>query len=368
MPRLQLNVAGGKEQDVLLAAFLTLIFGPFGLLYASVSGGFIMIIIEIIVAILTFVYGNIHTTFYGLAIVQLVCVIWAIYATLNKYKTIDERIRTRNTESVLYKSAIIFLAFIVAVPLIIILLYIIKQGAVQVNWHFLTNIPKPVGETGGGILNALVGSLIIVGVSAVIAIPLGVMAGIFLSENSKSKLAYWVGLCVDILQGVPSIVVSIVIYFWVVKPLGTFSSISGSIALAVMMLPIVIRSTEETLKLLPESLKEAALSLGVPYHRVILKVVVPCGFAGILSGVVLSIARVAGETAPLLFTAFGNPYLSTSLTRPMESLPHLVFTYATSPYDDWHDLAWGASFLLLVFVLLLNILTRLITKRWKVQL
>lgn len=134
------------------------------------------------------------------------------------------------------------------------------------------------------------------------------------------------------------------------------------------MLPIVIRSTEETLKLLPESLKEAALSLGVPYHRVILKVVVPCGFAGILSGVVLSIARVAGETAPLLFTAFGNPYLSTSLTRPMESLPHLVFTYATSPYDDWHDLAWGASFLLLVFVLLLNILTRLITKRWKVQL
>ncbi|MGN6638436.1 MAG: phosphate ABC transporter permease PstA [Mucilaginibacter sp.] len=368
IPRLQLNVAGGKEQDVLLAAFLTLLFGPFGLLYASVSGGFIMVILEIIMAIFTFVYGNIHTTFYGLAAVQLVCIFWSVYATLNKYKTIEERIRTRNTESLLYKGAIVFLAFIVAVPLIIILLYIIKQGAVQVNWHFLTNIPKPVGETGGGILNALVGRLIIVGVSAVIAIPLGVMAGIFLSENSKSKLAYWVGLCVDILQGVPSIVVGIVVYFWVVKPLGTFSSISGSIALAVMMLPIVIRSTEETLKLLPESLKEAALSLGVPYHRVILKVVVPCGFAGILSGIVLSIARVAGETAPLLFTAFGNPYLSTSLTRPMESLPHLVFTYATSPYDDWHDLAWGASFLLLVFVLLLNILTRLITKRWKVQL
>ncbi|MBS1525623.1 MAG: phosphate ABC transporter permease PstA [Bacteroidetes bacterium] len=280
----------------------------------------------------------------------------------------EQRIKYRNTESILYKTAIVFLAFVVAVPLIIILLYIIKQGVTQVNWHFLTNVPKPVGETGGGILNALVGTLIIVAISAVIAIPIGIMAGIYLSENPKTRLTYWAGLCVDILQGVPSIVVGIVVYFWVVKPLGTFSAISGSIALAIMMLPIVIRSTEETLKLLPPSLKEAALSLGVPYHRVIIKIIVPCGFAGILSGIVLSIARVVGETAPLLFTAFGNPYLSGSIVKPMESLPHLIYTYATSPYDDWHDLAWGASFLLLVFVLVLNISTKLITKRWKVQL
>jgi phosphate transport system permease protein len=204
--------------------------------------------------------------------------------------------------------------------------------------------------------------------SSVIAIPVGMFAGIYLSENAKTRLAYYAGLCVDILQGVPSIVVGIVVYFWLVKPLGTFSAISGSVALAIMMLPIVIRSTEQTLRLLPDSLKEAALSLGVPYHKVIMKVIVPCGFAGILSGITLSIARVIGETAPLLFTAFGNPYLSTSVTKPMESLPHLIFTYATSPYDDWHNLAWGASFILLIFVLVLNIVTKVLTRKWKIQL
>jgi len=280
----------------------------------------------------------------------------------------EAKIGFRNTKSVIFKGIIVFFAFIMVVPLMIILLYIIKQGIFQVNWHFLTNVPAPVGETGGGIVNALVGSFIMVIMAAIVAIPVGMAAGIYLSENPRTKLAYYSGLCVDILQGVPSIVVGIVVYFWIVKPLGTFSAISGSIALAIMMLPIVIRSTEQTLKLLPDSLKEAALSLGVPYHRVILKVVVPCGFAGILSGITLSIARVIGETAPLLFTAFGNPYLSTSITKPMESLPHLIFTYATSPYDDWHNLAWGASFILLMFVLVLNIVTKLLTRRWKIQL
>ena len=277
-------------------------------------------------------------------------------------------IRLRNTKSAIFKGIIVFFAFLITVPLIVVLGYIIKQGIFQVNWHFLTSVPAPVGETGGGIINALVGSFIMVMVAAVVAIPVGMAAGIYLSENPRSKLAYYSGLCVDILQGVPSIVVGIVVYFWIVKPLGTFSALSGSAALAIMMLPIVIRSTEQTLKMLPDSLKEAALSLGVPYHRVILKVIVPCGFAGILSGIMLSIARVIGETAPLLFTAFGNPYLSASLTKPMESLPHLIFTYATSPYDDWHNLAWGASFILLMFVLVLNIFTKVLTRKWKVQL
>ena len=277
-------------------------------------------------------------------------------------------IRLRNTKSAIFKGIIVFFAFLITVPLIVVLGYIIKQGIFQVNWHFLTSVPAPVGETGGGIINALVGSFIMVMVAAVVAIPVGMAAGIYLSENPRSKLAYYSGLCVDILQGVPSIVVGIVVYFWIVKPLGTFSSLSGSAALAIMMLPIVIRSTEQTLKMLPDSLKEAALSLGVPYHRVILKVIVPCGFAGILSGIMLSIARVIGETAPLLFTAFGNPYLSYSLTKPMESLPHLIYTYATSPYDDWHNLAWGASFILLMFVLVLNIFTKVLTRKWKVQL
>jgi phosphate transport system permease protein len=280
----------------------------------------------------------------------------------------EARIKIRNAKSILFKAVVVFFAFVITLPLIVVLLYIIKQGVTHVNWHFIVNIPKPVGETGGGIANALLGSLIILLMSSIIAIPLGMLAGIYLSENPKTRLAYYAGLCVDILQGVPSIVVGIVVYFWVVKPLGTFSAISGSIALALMMMPIVIRATEQTLLLLPPSLKEAALSLGVPYHRVILKVIVPCGFAGILAGIMLSIARIVGETAPLLFTAFGNPYLSTAINKPMETLPHLIYTYAISPYDDWHDLAWGASFLLLFFVLLINILTKQITKKWKVQL
>ena len=262
----------------------------------------------------------------------------------------------------------IVLAFSIVVPLIAILLYIVRAGITKINWHLLVNIPKPVGETGGGIANALLGSAIIILVATIIALPIGIFCGIYLAENKKSRLAYWCRLCVDILQGVPSIVVGIVAYFWLVKPLGSFSALSGSAALAIMMLPIIIRSTEETLLLLPDSLKEAAFALGMPFHRVIFKVIVPCGISGILSGVILSVARIAGETAPLLFTAFGNPYLTVNITKPMQSLPLLVYNYATSPYNDWHDLAWGASLILLAFVLFLNIFTKLITQRWKVQL
>ncbi|MGZ4025532.1 MAG: phosphate ABC transporter permease PstA [Flavisolibacter sp.] len=268
----------------------------------------------------------------------------------------------------IFKGLVILLAFSITLPLIAILFYVIREGASRINWHFLVNIPKPVGEAGGGIANAIVGSLMIVIIAAFIAIPFGIMAGIYLSENKKSRLAYWSGLAVDILQGVPSIVVGIVIYFWVVKPIGGFSAFSGSLALAVMMLPIIIRSTEETLKLIPSSLKEAGLALGLPYHKVILKVILPCGLSGILSGSILAVARVAGETAPLLFTAFGNPYLNTNITRPMQSLPLLIFNYATSPYEDWHNLAWGASMILLIWIFLLNIITKLITRKWKVQL
>src|SRR5882762_10895531 len=267
-----------------------------------------------------------------------------------------------------FQGLIYALAFACVIPLLAILFFIIKAGITKINWHFLVNVPKPVGESGGGIANALVGSILIIIVAAIIAIPIGILAGIYLSENRKSRLAYWCRLSTDILQGVPSIVIGIVAYFWLVKPLGKFSALSGSVALAIMMLPIVVRSTEETLKLLPDSLKEAALALGIPFHRVIFKVIVPVGISGILSGVMLSIARITGETAPLLFTAFGNPYLSTNLTQPMQSLPLLIFNYATSPYNDWHDLAWGASLILLLWVLFLNIFTKLITRKWKVQL
>ena len=278
------------------------------------------------------------------------------------------KMKFRIGTSIFFQALTVLFAAACVVPLIFILIYIIQAGITKINWHFLTNLPKPVGESGGGIANALVGSIIIIAVSSIIAIPFGILCGIYLSENKTTKLAYWSRLCVDILQGVPSIVIGIVAYFWLVKPLGGFSALSGSAALAIMMLPIVVRSTEETLLLLPDTLKEAGYALGMPFHRVILKVIVPCGISGILSGVMLSIARITGETAPLLFTAFGNPYLSTNVLKPMQSLPLLIFNYATSPYNDWHDLAWGASCILLIWVLSLNIFTKLITRKWKVQL
>lgn len=279
-----------------------------------------------------------------------------------------KRLQFRIVLSKIFEGIITVFAFLITVPLIAIIFYVLKTGFSKINRNFFTNIPQPVGETGGGIANALLGSLLIVVIAAIIAVPIGILCGIYLSENKKGKFSYYSRLAVDILQGVPSIVIGIVIYFWLVKPLGTFSALSGSVALAIMMLPIIIRSTEETLKLIPSSLKEAGLAIGLPYHKVILKIIVPCGFSGILSGVMLSVARVAGETAPLLFTAFGNPYITTNILKPMQSLPLLIFNYATSPYDEWHDLAWGASTILLMWVLLLNITTKLITKKWKVQL
>jgi phosphate transport system permease protein len=280
----------------------------------------------------------------------------------------NANVKYRVGKSKLVQGVIFFFAFVITIPLILIIVYIFREGITKINWAFLTQIPKPVGEAGGGIVNALIGSILIVLTASVIAIPIGILCGIYLSENISGRLAYWARLSVDVLQGVPSIVIGIVVYFWVVKPIGTFSALSGSVALAIMMLPILIRSTEETLKLIPFSLKEAGLALGLPYHKVILKVIVPCGISGILSGIMLSIARIAGETAPLLFTAFGNPYLNTNLAKPMQSLPLMIYNYATSPYDEWHDMAWGAALILLFTVLLLNIITKLTTRRWNVQL
>lgn len=276
---------------------------------------------------------------------------------------LTRRIRTNKAVEWL----IVLFAFLITVPLFAILFYVLKTGFSKLSWSMLTNIPQPVGEVGGGIANALIGSLILIAIGALIAVPLGIFCGIYLSENPTKKLAYWSRLGVDVLQGTPSIVIGIVIYFWLVKSTGTFSALSGSVALAIIMLPNVIRSTEETLKLLPDTLKEAGLALGMPYHRVIMKVILPCGFSGIISGVLVGVARIAGETAPLLFTAFGNPYINTHLLKPMQSLPLLIFNYATSPYEEWHELAWSASLILLIWVLLLNISTKLITRRWKIQ-
>ncbi len=261
-----------------------------------------------------------------------------------------------------FKSIIIIFSFAVIIPLGLILFGIVKNGISAINWDLFTKLPTPPGEAGGGILNSIVGSLILILIAVLLSVPFGIMLGIFLSEN-KGRFADVLSILVNTLQGVPSIVIGIVAYLWVVKPLGGFSALSGGIALGIMMLPIVIKSTEETLKLIPFSLKESALGLGASYVRTMFKVVLPAGFSGILSGILLGIARIAGETAPLLFTAFGNPYLNLNIFKPVDSLPLVIFNYSMSPYDDWHRIAWGASFVLVLIVLGLNVIARL--KIWR---
>jgi phosphate transport system permease protein len=267
----------------------------------------------------------------------------------------------------LFKTLIIVLSFSSIVPMFLILFMITRNGISVIDWHFLTQLPKPVGEAGGGISNAIWGTVMLIALSSLVSVPLGVFAGIFLSEYRSGKLTGVIRLGVEILQGVPSIVIGIIAYVWVVMPMGSFSALSGGVALGIMMLPVVVMATEETLKLVPDSLREASLALGVPYSRTILKVILPAGLSGILSGILLGIARVAGETAPLLFTAFGNPFMNFNILKPVNSLPLTIFNYATSPYPDWHALAWGASFVLIAFVLGLNLITKWVTKRWKVQ-
>jgi phosphate transport system permease protein len=267
----------------------------------------------------------------------------------------------------LFKAGVIVLSLLAMLPLLAILYYITRNGISSVNLHFLLNLPKPVGELGGGIANALVGTALLLVLASAIAIPLGMAAGIFLAEYRRGRIAYLVRLAVEVLQGVPSIVIGIIAYAWIVLKMGRFSALSGGVALGIMMLPVVIRSTEETLKMIPYGLREASLALGVPYHRTIMRVVVPAGLGGIMTGVLVSLARVAGETAPLLFTAFGSPYMAYNVSQPISSLPLVIFNYATSPYPEWHSLAWGASFVLVVFVLSLNFIAKAVTRKWKVQ-
>jgi phosphate transport system permease protein len=248
-----------------------------------------------------------------------------------------------------------------------ILFFITSKGISVINWRFLVELPRPVGETGGGISNAILGTLVLIGIGTVFSVPVGVLAGIFLSENRKGRLASLTRLCVETLQGVPSIVIGIIAYIWLVVSMGSFSALSGGVALGMMMLPVIITATEQTLKLIPGSLKEASLALGVSYPRTILKVILPAGVSGIVTGILLSIARVAGETAPLLFTAFGSPFMNLNVLKPINSLPLVIFNYATSPYPEWHALAWGASLILIILVLGLNLFTKVVTRRWKVQ-
>lgn len=279
----------------------------------------------------------------------------------------DYRVRYRIIKDILFKGIIILLSFMMMVPLILVIYHIFSHGISVINWDFLTSLPKPMGEAGGGIINALAGTVLLIFTAGIFAIPIGICTGIFLSEHKQGKLSAGVRLCMEILQGIPSIVIGIIAYAWIVLTMGSFSAFSGGVALAIMMLPVIVRSTEETLKLIPDSLREASLALGVPYSRTVLKVIVPAGLTGILTGVLIGIARIAGETAPLLFTAFGSPYMNLNIFKPVDSLPAMIFNYATSPYPAWHDKAWGASLVLVLFVLGLNFTAKRIAHKWKVR-
>jgi phosphate transport system permease protein len=279
----------------------------------------------------------------------------------------EPAIRRRIIADKAFKAIVVLLSFASILPMFFILFFIVRKGISVVDWTFLTHLPKPVGEIGGGISNAIIGTLLLIVISTAFSVPVGVFAGIFLCEYTKGRFAYFVKLAIEILQGIPSIVIGIIAYIWVVLPMGSFSGLSGGVALGLMMLPVIVTSTEETLKLIPDGFREASLALGVSYPRTILKVVIPAGLSGILTGILLSISRVTGETAPLLFTAFGSPFMNSNILKPLNTLPLMIFNYATSPYPEWHTLAWGASFLLIILVLGLNLFTKVVTRKWKVQ-
>jgi phosphate transport system permease protein len=248
-------------------------------------------------------------------------------------------------------------------PLAMILFYVIKEGATSLNWAFFTQMPKPVGEVGGGMANAIVGSLIMIGLAALFAVPVGCICGIHLSEYPETKFSSVVRFAADVLNGVPSIVVGIFAYGLVVLPVKRFSAFAGGVALGLLMLPVIVRTTEELLRLVPGGLREGALALGATRSRAVFTVVLPAALPGILTGILLALARVAGETAPLLFTSLNNRFFSTSLVQPIASLTVQVYTYAQSPYDDWHRQAWAGAFLLVMMILTLSILARFAVRR-----
>ena len=254
-------------------------------------------------------------------------------------------------------------AFVSVLVLFFILGYLFFNGGTSINWDFFTKLPKPVGETGGGMANAIVGSGKILLLASLMGVPIGFLGGVYLAEFSGKGMASVVRYSADLLNGVPSIVIGIFAYSLVVLPFKHFSAFAGAFALGMMMIPITLRSTEEFLKSVPRMLREAAMALGASKWKTIATVIVPAAYRGIMTAILLALARVAGETAPLLFTAFGNRYWSPGWNQPTSSLPVVIYTYAVSPYDDWHRQAWAAGLVLLGLVLIINILARTILSR-----
>lgn len=254
-------------------------------------------------------------------------------------------------------------ALITVAALVLILGYLAWNGARYLNWAFLTELPKPVGEAGGGMANAIVGSAKMLLIASLIGIPIGLFAGTYLAEFGGKTVSFMVRYAADLLNGVPSIVMGIFIYAILVVPMRHFSALAGGVALGVMLIPIIVRSTEDFIRGVPGSMLEGALALGASRWRGVATVVVPAALAGIATGILLSLARVAGETAPLLFTSFNNQYWSSGFGQPIASLPVMIYTYAISPYKSWHEQAWAAGFVLLALVLIVNIGAHMILSR-----
>ena len=250
------------------------------------------------------------------------------------------------------------LSFVAVLALVLILGYLVAKGASSLDWSFFVKNPVPAGQAGGGVANAIVGTVIIVGLAALIGLPIGIGTGLYLAEYGSGRLGWVVRFVADVLNGTPSIVVGIFAWTWLVKPMGHFSALAGSVALAVLMVPMLARTTEEMVRLVPHSLREAALALGYPRWRTSLRVIARTALAGIVTGCLVGIARVAGETAPLLFTALGNLNFSTSVLQPMQTLSLQIYVYATGPFDEWHRLAWAAALVLMGLVLLLSLAAR----------
>lgn len=252
--------------------------------------------------------------------------------------------------------------FLAVFPLLLVLVHVGKTGFSSINLDFFTKEPKPVGEIGGGMLPALLGSGTILAIASLVGLPIGILGGLYLAEFPEHRIGNWIRYCADVLSGIPSIVLGVVAYTLIVLPMKRFSALAGGAALAMIMIPIVLRTTEEMIRLVPNSLREASLALGVPRWRTALFVVVPVARAGIITGVLLAAARVGGETAPLIFTALNNQYLQHHIDQPTASLPVQIFVFAISPYDDWHRLAWASSLVLVGLVSILSLLARLATR------
>lgn len=260
-------------------------------------------------------------------------------------------------------SGVLALAAVITVlPLLFILFHLLAKGATSVDLAFFTHMPKPVGEAGGGMANAIVGTLIVIGLAMAFGLPVGVGAGLYLAERRGTWLANSVRFLSDVLNGLPSIVMGIFAWQFLVRPVGHFSAWSGGAALGAMMIPMIARTTEEMVRTVPTSLREAALALGYARWRTGVTIVLRTASAGIVTGVLVSLARAAGETAPLLFTAFGNQFWSTSITQPIAALPLQIFNYAISPYDDWHRLAWAGALVLISLILVISVIARFATR------